>query len=142
MTVTHDAKVDMLRGVGLFRDVEPDHLARIAERCVEVDFDRGAQIAREGDVGTGFFIILDGMVDVIRNGDPIARLGRGEFFGELSILDGRPRVAQVVAVAPTRCLALASWDLEAILREEPALTLALLRGVAGRLRALTEDARH
>jgi CRP/FNR family cyclic AMP-dependent transcriptional regulator len=142
MTVTSEAKLDLLRRVDLFAGVAPEHLERIAERAVEVDFAPGRQIVREGDVGTGFYVVVDGRVSVVRDGRTIARLGPGEFFGELSILDRRPRVAQVVADEPTRCLALASWDLEAIMLEEPALTVAILRGVAARLRALTEESRH
>jgi CRP-like cAMP-binding protein len=142
MTVSTDAKLELLRGVGLFAGIEPRHLERIAERAVEIDFAAGRQIVREGDVGTGFYVIADGRVSVVRDGRPVAELGPGEFFGELSVLDHRPRVAQVVADEPTRCLALASWDLEAIMLEEPALTVAILRGVAARLRALTEESRH
>jgi CRP-like cAMP-binding protein len=142
MTVSTDDRLDLLRKVDLFSGVEPHHLEQIAERVIEVDFAPGQQIVREGDVGTGFFVIVAGDVAVRRDGRTIARLGPGQFFGELSVLDRRPRVAQVVADAPTRCLALASWDLEEILLREPALTLALLRGVASRLRAVTEESRH
>jgi CRP/FNR family transcriptional regulator, cyclic AMP receptor protein len=142
MTVTSDAKVDLLRGVDLFADVEPQHLEQIARVCVEVDFEPGAQIVREGDVGTGFFVIVSGRVSIHRNGVVLARLGRGEFFGELAVLDRRPRVAQVVADEPTRCVALPSWELERILLSEPALTLALLRHLAARLRAVTEEIRQ
>jgi CRP-like cAMP-binding protein len=60
----------------------------------------------------------------------------------LSVLDGRPRVAQVVAAEPTICLALASWDFEAVVMEQPSVALAILRGLAGRLRDLTETDRH
>jgi CRP-like cAMP-binding protein len=142
MTVTPDAKVDLLRGVDLFADVDPQHLEQIAQACVEVEFEPGAQIVREGDVGTGFFVIVSGSVSIHRNGTEIARLGRGEFFGELAVLDRRPRVAQVVADEPTRCVALPSWELERILLSEPALTLALLRHLAARLRAVTEEFRQ
>jgi CRP-like cAMP-binding protein len=142
MTVSGDTKVELLRRVELFAGVEPRHLEKIAERVVEVDFGAGRQIVREGDVGTGFYVVVEGSVSVVRDGRPVARLGPGQFFGELSILDRRPRVAQVVADEPTRCLALASWDLEAIMLEEPALTVAILRGVAARLRELTEESRH
>ncbi|HEU4673889.1 MAG TPA: cyclic nucleotide-binding domain-containing protein [Candidatus Limnocylindrales bacterium] len=142
MTVSSDTKLELLRRVELFGGVEPRHLEKIAERVVEVDFEAGRQIVREGDVGTGFYVVVEGSVSVIRDGRTVARLGQGDFFGELSILDHRPRIAQVVADEPTRCLALASWDLEAIMLEEPALTVAILRGVAARLRALTEESRH
>lgn len=142
MTVTTDAKVELLRGVDLFAHVEPHHLERIAEVCEEIDVEPGRQIVREGDVGTGFYIVVSGRVGVHRDGRVIAHLGAGDFFGELSVLDGRPRIAQVVAEERTRCLALPSWELERILLAEPTLALAVLRGVAGRLRSVTEESRH
>ena len=58
------------------------------------------------------------------------------------MLDGQPRTAQVVANEPTVCLALATWDFEAVVRDEPAVALAIMRGLAGRLRRLTEAERH
>ena len=99
-------------------------------------------IARQGDVGTGFFLVASGSVRVVRDGETIAKLGPGDFFGELSVLDGQPRIAQVIADEPTVCLALASWDFEAVVKEQPAVALAILRGLAGRLRELTEAHRH
>jgi CRP-like cAMP-binding protein len=78
---------------------------------------------------------------VVRDGAVIARLGAGEFFGELSVLDGGPRIAQVVAETPTRCLALATWDFERVLRDEPGVALTVLRVVAGRLREASADHR-
>jgi CRP/FNR family cyclic AMP-dependent transcriptional regulator len=85
---------------------------------------------------------VDGSVRVVRDGELLATLGPGEFFGELSILDGQPRIAQVVTEEPTRCLALASWDFERVLLENPPLTLGILRGLAGRLRSVTEQHRQ
>jgi CRP-like cAMP-binding protein len=142
MSLTTDRKTDLLRDVELFRGVDPVHLARIADAAVEVDFPAGRPIARQGEIGTGFYLILSGAVRVVRDGEVIARLGPGEFFGELSILDGQPRIAQVLADEPTTCLAIASWDFERLLLDEPHLTLAILRGVARRLRAVSEDHRH
>ncbi len=142
MTLTKERKADLLRDVDLFAGLDPADRARIAERSVEVEFPAGRTIARQGEIGTGAFLVVSGRVRVVRDGELVARLGPGEFFGELSVLDGAPRVAQVVAEEPTTCLAVASWDLEALLMEAPALALALLREVAGRLRAVTEDHRH
>jgi CRP-like cAMP-binding protein len=99
-------------------------------------------IARQGEIGTGFFVIVSGGVRVVRDGNAVAHLGPGEFFGELSVLDRMPRNATVAAEEPTSCLALASWDFENVLLAEPALTLAILRGVAIRLREVTESSRH
>jgi CRP-like cAMP-binding protein len=126
----------------LFRGVGPADLAALAERAVEVEFPPDRVVARQGEIGTGFFVVVDGSVRVVRDGQEIAVLGPGEFFGELSVLDGKPRVAQVVTTSETRCLALATWDFEAVLLANPSLALAILRGLAERLRNRTEQQHH
>lgn len=142
MTLTQDRRATLLAAAPLFADVDAAGMERIAERAVEVEFIPDHVIARQGEIGTGFFVIVSGGARVVRDGAVIARLGPGDFFGELSVLDGRPRVAQVVADGPTTCLALASWDFEAVVRDEPAVALAVMRGLARRLRDLTEGPHH
>jgi CRP-like cAMP-binding protein len=142
MTLTQDQRTELLARAPLRHGVGPHGIAMIAARMVEVEFPKDHVIARQGEVGTGFFLVASGAARVVRDGTTIARIGPGDFFGELSVLDGRPRVAQVVADGPTVCLALASWDFEAVIRDEPAVALAVLRVLAGRLRELTEAARH
>ena len=142
MPLTQDRRATLLAAAPLFADVDGDGMERIAARAVEVDFTPDHVIARQGEIGTGFFVIASGGARVIRDGVVIAQLGPGDFFGELSILDGQPRVAQVVADGPTTCLALASWDFEAVIREEPAVALAVMRGLARRLRSVTEGPNH
>ena len=142
MTLTHDRRAELLAGCPLFKGIGADGLARLAELATAVDFPPGHVIARQGEIGTGFFVIIAGEVRVVRDGAIVARLGPGEFFGELSVLDRMPRNATVAAEVQTSCLALASWDFERVLLEEPALTLAILRGVATRLREVTESSRH
>jgi CRP/FNR family transcriptional regulator, cyclic AMP receptor protein len=142
MTLTHDHRAELLAGTPLLAGVDPEGIAMVAQRMVEVDFPKDHVIARQGEVGTGFFLVASGSVRVVRDGETIATIGPGDFFGELSVLDGRPRVAQVIANEPTRCLALATWDFEAVVKEQPAVALAVLRGLAGRLRELTEAHRH
>jgi CRP-like cAMP-binding protein len=142
MTLSADRRTELLASARLFAGVDADGLDQIAERAVEVDFPDGAVIARQGDVGTGFFVIASGSAAVIRGGRTIATLEPGDFFGELSVLDGQPRVAQVVSRGPTTCLALATWDFEAVILEQPRVALAILRGLAERLRGLTEADRH
>ncbi len=142
MTLTHDHRTDLLARAPLFAGVDSEGIARIAGRVVEVEFPKDHVIARQGDVGTGFFLVATGSVRVVRDGETIAKLGPGDFFGELSVLDGQPRIAQVIADEPVVCLALASWDFEAVVKEQPTVALAILRGLAGRLRELTEAHRH
>ena len=142
MTLTRDRTTELLAAAPLLAAVDVAGLERIADRTVEVAFTNGHVIARQGEVGTGFFLIASGGARVVRDGQTIATLGPGDFFGELSVLDGRPRVAQVVAEGDTTCIALATWDLEAVINEQPSVGLALLRGLAERLRTLTEADRH
>jgi CRP/FNR family transcriptional regulator, cyclic AMP receptor protein len=142
MPLTQDRRATLLAAAPLFADVDGDGMERIAARAVEVDFTPDHVIARQGEIGTGFFAIVSGGARVVRDGAVIARLGPGDFFGELSVLDGRPRVAQVIADGPTTCLALASWDFEAVIRDQPAVALAVTRGLARRLRDLTEGPHH
>jgi CRP/FNR family transcriptional regulator, cyclic AMP receptor protein len=142
LTLTQGRRAELLGACRLFTSVLPDDLGGLAERAVEVEFPADHVIARQGEIGTGFFVIVDGTVRVVRDGEELAVLGPGEFFGELSVLDGKPRVAQVVTISPTRCLALASWDFEAALLANPTLGLAILHGLADRLRAQTEQRHH
>jgi CRP/FNR family transcriptional regulator, cyclic AMP receptor protein len=142
MTLTQDRRATLLAAAPLFAEVDAAGMDRIAERAVEVEFAADHVIARQGEIGTGFFVIVSGGARVVRDGAVIARLGPGDFFGELSVLDGRPRVAQVIADGPTTCLALASWDFEAVIRDQPAVALAVTRGLARRLRDLTEGPHH
>ena len=142
MTLTRDRRSALLSAATLFDGLDNEAMERIAAVVVEVEFPADHVIARQGEIGTGFFVIASGRARVVRDGETLATLGPGDFFGELSVLDGRPRVAQVVADGPTTCLALASWDLEALLLEDPKISLALLRGLAGRLRDVTEAHRH
>lgn len=142
MTQTLDDRTRLLAGTRLFAGVDADGLARIAARIREIDIPAERVIARQGEIGTGFYVMVTGSARVVRDGATIAHLGPGDFFGELSVLDGRPRVAQVVSDEPTTCLALASWDFEAVVVEQPTVALAILRGLAGRLRDLTEGSNH
>jgi CRP/FNR family cyclic AMP-dependent transcriptional regulator len=142
MTLSTDHRADLLAATPLFDGVDPDGLAGIAQRTVEVAFEPGQVIARQGDVGSGLFIVASGSVRVVRDGETIATLGPGEFFGELSVLDGRPRTEKVLAAEPTVCLGLATWEFETVVREQPEVALAIMRGLAGRLRGLTEGPRH
>ncbi|MGZ8437076.1 MAG: cyclic nucleotide-binding domain-containing protein [Candidatus Limnocylindrales bacterium] len=145
MTLTRNQITELLARTRLFAGVDAAGLERIAERMTEIDLPPDRVIARQGEIGTGFFIVVSGAVRVVRDGDTIAALGPGAFFGELSVIDRQPRVAQVISSGPTSCLALASWDFEAIIGEQPSVAMAILRELAGRLRELTRelaDAHH
>jgi CRP/FNR family transcriptional regulator, cyclic AMP receptor protein len=126
----------------LFMGLDAEGAAAISRVAVEVEFPAGHPIARQGEIGSGMFIVVDGRVRVLRDGQVITHLGSGEFFGELSVLDGAPRNATVTADERTTCLAISTWDAERVMREEPGVALALLRVLAGRLREAVADHRY
>jgi len=144
VALTAREKSELLDRVDLFRGMGGVPLSAVADRAIEVEFPAGRPIARQGEVGTGFFLIVSGTARVTRDGKTLATLGPGEFFGELSLLDQMPRVATVTADGPgsTVCLAIASWDFERLLEEQPRVAIALLKGVARRLRDVTDQHRH
>jgi CRP/FNR family cyclic AMP-dependent transcriptional regulator len=132
----------IISGCPLFMGLDARGAAAIAAVAVEVEFPPDRAIAREGEIGSGMFIIVDGHVRVVREGKVVTHLGPGQFFGELSVLDGAPRNASVWADVQTTCLAVATWDAEQVMRDEPGVALSLLRVLAGRLREAVADHRY
>lgn len=142
MAISGEERARLVRAVGVFEHVEPADIDALAAIATEVEFPAGRTIARQGEPGNGLFIIAAGSVDIVRDGERLATLGTGEWFGELAVLARAPRVASAVAAEPTTCLAIAAWDTEQLLLERPALAVAMLRSLAIRMRDVTEDHRH
>ena len=135
MALTGEERLTWLREVPLFRGCTEASLRSLAERTAEVDFAAGQHIVQQGQVGNGLFLIVAGTAQVMAGDQELARLGPGDVIGELSVIDQEPRVASVVATQRVSCLALASWDLLAMLDTDPQLARNLLSELAGRLRA-------
>lgn len=135
-------KASVLAGVPLFQGISKESMARLATVTGEMESEPGQFIVLQGQVGTGLYVILEGSARVVRGSDELARLGPGDFFGELSVIDQMPRNASVQAVELTRCLALASWDLLDLLESDPKLSLNMIKGLAARIREQGEQHRH
>jgi CRP/FNR family cyclic AMP-dependent transcriptional regulator len=142
MPLTSQEKRAMLESVPLFRDCSAEVLDRLAGSTAEFQFAAGAPIVQQGQVGNGLYIVVSGGVSIVAGSDQLARLGPGDFFGELSVIDQQPRAASAYAVGETVCLALASWDLMAVLEQDPHVSINLLKGLAARLRAADAQLRH
>lgn len=142
MALSKEKKARLLSGVDLFSALGPRALGSIAAMATEVEFPPGRYIARQGEVGSGVFVIARGSARVVRGDEQLAVFGPGDFVGELSVIDRAPRLASVVAQEPTLCLAIAAWDFLALLEENPKLMKAVLLEVVARLRATTEHIRH
>ena len=142
MTMTVAERAALLSGVTLFAGLPEASLQALAELAGEAEFGDGDAVVLQGQVGTGLFVIVDGAARVVRGGEELDRLGPGDYLGELAVIDRMPRMASVFAVGPTTCLALASWDLFRRVDGDPELVHSLLRGLALRVRHLSERHSH
>jgi len=131
---TQHQTVTALAGVGLFSDFSKRHLGRLAKEADELAFGPGEAIVEEGAPGETLFIVLSGSGKVVRKGRRVGGVVPGDFFGELSALDGGPRTASILAETPVRVLRLFRHTLLALLRDEPHLTLKILEGIVRRIR--------
>lgn len=128
---------DMLSQVPLFAPLSPRHRRRLADSVKESRFMEGAKVVKEGDVGESFFVILEGEARVEnRSGKVVNRLYPGEFFGEISLLDGGARTATVVAETPLVTLELTRRAFRKVLEQEPVVAVKLLEYAARLLRQL------
>jgi CRP-like cAMP-binding protein len=133
--------VDVAESLGqlaLFADLTPSQVEAIVHSHDENVFAEGERVLRRGLSGGNFYVILEGEASVQLDGEELQRLGRGEFFGEISALTGEPPSADVVAATMLRCLVIPAADLEKLLLERPQLMLRLLRAEARRLRGTLE----
>jgi CRP-like cAMP-binding protein len=129
--------VERLSQLALFADLSRPQVEAVAHMFDEEVFAQGQRVLRQGLSGGGFYLILDGEASVQINGTELARLGRGEFFGEISVLTDQAPVADVVAETLLRCLVVPGPDLKAFLLEQPQVMLRVLSAVAQRLRNTT-----
>ena len=126
--------VESLAGVQLFGDIERPRLEEIAHTFDEEIVAEGQRILRQGLSGSNVYVILEGEAAVVLNGEEIARLRRGDFFGEVSVLLGEPPTADVVARTALRCLVIPGPALRDFLLRHPKVMFQMLRTVTLRLR--------
>jgi len=127
--------VDAIAGFSLFADLSRPQLLGIVHLFDEAAFGDGERVIRQGITGSAFYIVLEGEAAVVIDGEERARLGRGEFFGEVSILLGELPIADIVALRSLRCLVLAGPAVEAFLVGQPRVMFRVVQAMARRLRA-------
>src|SRR5205823_8041590 len=115
-------------------------LEAIGGSIKEVRHPEGRVIAAEGDTGIGFFLIVEGTASVTVGGKPRGKLGPGDFFGEISLLDHGPRTATVTATTPIRMLGLTAWAFKHLVDQHPRIALNMLKVVAARVRGASRAA--
>jgi len=132
MRLHKDQKVEMLRQVPLFTGCSKKELRSIASIADEIDLRVGTVLTRQGGRGREFFVLLEGTVDVVRDGVRISTLGAGDFFGEMALISRKPRTATITATTPIRTLVVTETNFKRLLREDHGITVKVLEKVAER----------
>jgi CRP-like cAMP-binding protein len=127
--------VEALARLSLFADLPRPQLEAVAHSFGEEVFAEGQRVIRQDVSGGGFYVILDGGAKVVIDGQERARLHRGDFFGELSILTDEATAADVIATSLLRCLIIPDNELKAFLLRQPSVMYRMLQIEARRLRA-------
>lgn len=128
----------MVKSVSLFSKLNDKHLRAVAALCKELKFKPGQVIVTEGEMGVGLYLIADGTVEVRRKGKTVSKMGKGDFFGEMSLLDAHPRSADVVATSASTCFGITDWSFTGLIKSEPEIALGLMKELVGRLRGTTQ----
>ena len=132
-------KLSLLQSVPIFSDLSLSDLKKIADRMIQRTYTKGQMILLEDDLGQTFFVIAGGSVKITRLSDDgreviLAMLGESDFFGEMSLLDGAGRSANVVSLEASEVLTLARNDFLEILQEYPKISISLLEELTQRIR--------
>jgi CRP-like cAMP-binding protein len=134
--VTKKESLERLAAVRLFEGFNKTDLRHLLDVAKVVHHDAGHTIITEGDTGAGLQLIIGGEARVVRGGRTAARLGPGDFFGEMALIDGKPRTATVIADSAMTTLGISGWDFRAVVRNRPTMAWALLEHLTGRIREM------
>lgn len=137
--MTDSSIVDALRATDLFSSLSGRAAGKVADRCRVISHPEGKEVATEGDEGVGFHLITEGTASVTVHGTSRPSLRPGDYFGEISLIDGKPRSATVVAQTPLTTISLVAWAFQPILDDEPEVAKVLLLHTCARLRAAESD---
>ena len=130
---------ELLSKVPIFSELSKRELQGIAGAAKEVSHREGSVLAREGESGIGFFLIVDGTARAEVGGRTRTRMGPGDFFGEISLIDGGPRTATVVAETRVTTLALTQWVFKSLVESNPSIASKMLKVMAARLRSSSKE---
>jgi CRP/FNR family transcriptional regulator, cyclic AMP receptor protein len=121
-------RVPLLSGLG---DRERE---RLAKELHERTFQAGSRVVAEGATGAGFFVIADGNATVSVGGQERARLGPGDYFGEMALIDDAPRSATITADTDVRAFGMTPWEFKPFVLSHPEVAWSMLRSLSSRVR--------
>ena len=128
---------EALRRVGLFAHLDDKKLGRVAAQTKTYRFGPGDSVIDADSSGRfgRLYTVVQGTAEARVDGRPVATFGPGDYFGEMSVLDGSPRSASIVATTELETFGLSAWNMRSLLREEPEIALHIIETLAARLRA-------
>jgi CRP/FNR family cyclic AMP-dependent transcriptional regulator len=133
---SHDDKADALRRAPLFQNLSRGELVELAKVTEDIEVEEGKVLAREGDLGSEFFVVVDGEVSVTKDGRELRRLSAGEFFGEIALIwDSPRRTATVTAATPLRFFVLTRQAFRSLIDHHPDIESSVLEALEERVRA-------
>jgi CRP-like cAMP-binding protein len=131
-------KIQTLRDVALFSSSSTKELEQLAGLFDEVEISAGTVLMREGDHGREFYVISEGSATATLRGRLLATLGRGDFFGEMSLLERAPRAATVIAETDMELFVLDARGFSTLIERAPGVGARMMAGLARRLRAIEQ----
>ena len=126
--------VELLQKIPLFADLEPKELERLGGSFKERTFQAGDTVATEGESGAGFFVIESGEAVVKVGAEEVRRLGPGDYFGDIALIDMGARTASILAESDLHCYGLTFWDFRPLVESDARIAWPLLQAMAKRLR--------
>jgi len=125
-----EGAADLLKRVPIFSDLDRKELERIASSMKQRIFSAGDTVTAEGQTGVGFFVIEDGEATVTIGGEERRRLGPGDYFGEVALLNESPRTATITADTELRCYGLTSWEFRPLVETHGSIAWKLLQAMS------------
>ncbi len=125
-----EGAVDLLQRVPIFSDLDRKELERIASSMKQRTFQAGDTVTTEGQSGIGFFMIEDGEAKVTVGGEERRRLGPGDYFGEVALLNESARTATITAETDLRCYGLTSWEFRPLVETHGSIAWKLLQAMS------------
>jgi len=128
-----DGKVQLIRKIPLFSKLSKKGLEDVAHIADELDLPAGKVMAKQGDRGREFFVLLEGEADVTKGGESINTMHGGDFFGEIALVTQMPRTATVTATTDVRVLVITERDFAALLKRSPEVGRGVAEALAERI---------
>jgi CRP-like cAMP-binding protein len=133
MRLGKDGKIELIKKVPLFSKLSKKGLGEVAHIADELDLPKGKVMAKEGDRGREFFVLLEGEADVTKGDKSINTMHEGDFFGEIALVTKMPRTASVTATTGVRVLVITERDFASLLKHSEEVGRSVAEALAERV---------